>query len=62
MKIIEDERKWRVTITFDKEDCPYRYYPDSRIGCTEMLSENECTVENCPHISQLLPDEADHER
>jgi hypothetical protein len=48
----EDTRSWNVTITIEKEKCPYRYYPSNIVGCTfDGMEEKECTLENCPLIS-----------
>lgn len=50
----KDSRKWYVSLLIENEECPYRYYPDSYIGCMELLSpNNECTPENCPYISHM---------
>lgn len=50
----KDNRQWFVVLTFENTDCPHRYYPDSYIGCMELLSpNNECTPENCPYISRM---------
>jgi hypothetical protein len=49
VNVIFDERKWRIRLELDNEDCPYLYYPSNIHGCRiSKNGEGECTLENCP--------------
>ena len=61
MKVHKDERKWSVTITMDKSECPFLSYPANYHGCTERERLNpttmgrdetwDCNMDSCPYKS-----------
>ena len=52
MKIIKDERKWKIYPILDKEECPYLYYPRNIHGCKyddpKGYQDKECNYDICP--------------
>ena len=52
VNVVEDKRSWNITVTIEKEKCPFRYFPSNIIGCKfRGVDEDECILENCPLIS-----------
>ena len=51
VNVIYDERKWRISLDMNNEDCPYLYYP-ANLHCCRMSEneEEECTLENCAFV------------
>lgn len=52
MNIEKDERKWKVQLVLDNEDCPYLYFPADIYGCRyleqEGIDDVRCNYDRCP--------------
>ena len=54
VNIIKDNRKWKVEIKVENDECIFLYYPANYHGCrhpehkTDKHKEGYCTYEDCP--------------
>jgi hypothetical protein len=52
MNIEKDERKWKVQLILDNEDCPYLYFPANFYGCKygdeNHSKDQRCNYDTCP--------------
>lgn len=54
MRIIKDERHWKVKLILPNDECPYLFYPRNEHACRllEDTGNELCTLENCPQKEQ----------
>ena len=56
VNIKKDNRKWKVALTLDNDECPYLYYPANYHGCRVLGDEdNDCSMDDCPYRSPKNP-------